>query len=168
MGRVRAAGAALVVLVVLGAHLSGSQQGLGECVCSPQGPPARCHSVPEWLLPVFPIKLPSLPQSCLLGVSEEGLGGIPQWGRDWRGSERALVWIRNGDTQERSCPPSHPDLGGLVRNLNPTLHGANPKSAGTALSRQGNLGRERMEGIQAGPRAQHCPSLTCPSSSYGM
>ena len=105
MGRVGAAGAALVVLVVLGAHLSGSQQDVGERVCSPQGPPARCHSAPEQLLPVFPIKLPSLPQSCLLGVSEEGLGGILQWGRDWRGAERASAWIRNGDPQERLCPP---------------------------------------------------------------
>ena len=94
-----------LVLVVLEAHLSGSQQDLDECVCSPQGPPAWCHSAPEQLLPLFPIKLPSLPESCLLGVSEEGLGGIPQGGRDWRGAERALAWIRNGDPRESSCPP---------------------------------------------------------------
>ena len=102
-----------------------SQQDSGECVCSRQGPPARCHSAPKQLLPVFPIKHPSLPQSCLLGVSEEGLGGIPQWGRDWRGAERALAWIRNREPQESLCPPSHPALRGLVKNLNPNM--ARPK-----------------------------------------
>lgn len=75
MGRVGGAGALLVLLVVLGAHLSGGQRDSGERVCSPRGPPARCHSAPERLLPVFPIKLPSLPGPVYWGPVGKDLEG---------------------------------------------------------------------------------------------
>ncbi|XP_023801110.1 uncharacterized protein LOC111942158 [Cyanistes caeruleus] len=41
--------------------------------CVPPQP--RCHSAHAWLLPVFPVKLPSWPQSRLLRSSGEGFGG---------------------------------------------------------------------------------------------